>query len=410
MGDNLIFNSLKKRIPELRREIQIIPLRDNGRSLLYFHDSMGYMPSNFALDASIEPLLNFISGSYSVEQITKLLNHKLNPNALLGFAQLLDENLAINSANFMYQQGEINKNFENNNVRKPALAGQLYPERAEEFNLFFKDIFKNSEGIVTGKKRHRALYAPHIDLSVGLSQYKEAFTTIRNLKPKRVIVLGTAHYAGYFGDFYENTPFIGSNKIFELPGCKLNPDNEVLKHLLLSAEQNGFTINDRAHRMEHSIELHLLLARHFWQHDFKIVPILVGGFDELFYMPGGELGSKINHFTTELRKWIDDDTFLLISGDLSHVGRKFGDDKPAASMREWVSELDSKFMQYAAQGDVNQLLALITEKYDQTRICGFPPLYLFLNLLQNPKGKIINYHWWDESEQESAVSFGSILY
>jgi len=410
MSENLIFNSIKKRIPEIRRDLQIIPVSDNGRTLLYFHDSMGYMPPHFALDASVEPLLNMFTGTYSIEEMVKLTDHQLQADVLLGFTQLLDENLAIKSDYFRHQTEKINDLFEKGSERKSLLAGQIYPDEPEELNRYLKEIFQN---ISVNKEEHklpRALYAPHIDIGVGQRQYAEAFVNLKNLKPKRVIILGTAHYASYFGNFYENCPFIGSEKVYELPGSRFHPDKEVLQHLNKNEDLNGFTLNDRAHRMEHSIEIHLLFVRNFWQHDFKIVPILVGGFDELFYMPDGDLGLKIQRFAADLKNWVDDDTFILVSGDLSHVGRKFGDTDSAGKMKNWVSEMDKKFLQFAAEGSSGQILALLAESYDRTRICGFPPLYLLLNMLQKHEGSIINYHWWDEIETESAVSFGSILY
>lgn len=410
MAENLIFNSLEKRIPEIRRDIQIIPVRDNGRKLLYFHDSMGYIPPHFALDVSVEPLLNMFSGVYSIEEVTKFLNHKIKPIELLGFTQLLDENLVINSRYFHQQSEKINDNFEKANTRKPVLSGPSYSNQPDYLNKFLQQISSADTYRKNGKKLPQALYAPHIDINIGYKQYSEAFIQIRNLKPKRVIILGTAHYTGYFGSFYDNTPFIGSDKVFELPGNQLNPDSEVLQQMMKGSQTNGFTLNDRAHRMEHSIEIHLLLVREIWKHDFKIVPILVGGFDELFYKSDGDLGTKIDRFAADLREWIDDETFILVSGDLSHVGRKFGDADSANSMKSWVKKMDMKFLEYAAMGKTNDLLSILTETFDQTRICGFPPLYLFLKLLQPPDGRIINYHWWDESERESAVSFGSVIY
>jgi MEMO1 family protein len=410
MSEQLIIHSAIKRIPEIRRDLQIIPVSDNGRTLLYFHDSMGYMPPHFALDISVEPLLNMFTGTYSVEQMADLTGHQLSTEMLLEFVQLLDKNLVLNSGYFRHQTEKINNIFEKGHERKPLLAGHIYPDEPKELTLFLQEIFRDISVNEKWNKQPRALYAPHIDLSVGIRQYAEAFIHLNEIRPTRVIVLGTAHYTGYYGRFYDNFPFIGSDKVFELPGCKIQPDREVLHHLNHGKNLNGFTLNDRAHRMEHSIEIHLLFARHFWQHNFSIVPILVGSFDELFYMSGGDLDSKIKRFSEDLNHWIDDDTFILVSGDLSHVGRKFGDDDSAGNMKNWVSELDRKFLKYASKGISTSMLTLLSEKYDQTRICGFPPLYLLLNLLRQHEGRIINYHWWDETETESAVSFGSILY
>jgi hypothetical protein len=52
----------------------------------------------------------------------------------------------------------------------------------------------------------------------------------------------------------------------------------------------------------------------------------------------------------------------------------------------------------------------MSEKYDPYRICGYPPLYSFLKTKPDLKGEVLTYDIWDESERESGVSFGSIIY
>jgi len=256
----------------------------------------------------------------------------------------------------------------------------------------------------------RALYAPHIDLRVGSKQYAEAFSALKNLTPKRVVILATSHYSGYHPKTYDGYPFIGSKKDYLLPGKRFETDALYIEKIQENADKAGFTLHDRAHRIEHSIETHLLFLNHIWNHDYKIVPILVAGLDELFYKEDGDLGQKVNAFASALQQADDEHTFYLISGDLSHVGRKFGDQTAASTMRPDVQKFDESFLSAAVQGDEQRVLNTIAEKYDPYRICGFPPLFTFLKAFPGLSGKQLNYHWWDEQEQESAVSFGSVIY
>ena len=82
----------------------------------------------------------------------------------------------------------------------------------------------------------RALYAPHIDPRVGLSSYVKAFSTIRNLTPKKVFILATSHYSGMYGKLYEHYPFIISEKTFQLPNGSVN-SNKNFKRML--SPKNG---------------------------------------------------------------------------------------------------------------------------------------------------------------------------
>lgn len=404
-----LFDSISHPIPELRRDIELIPIQDNGKSLLYFHDSLGYMPEYFSLDVSVQPLLSFFTGHYSIQNILNKIGNGINETSFLDFVQLLDQNLALYSDYYKAESIYTEQTFENLELRHPILAGKSYPADPNELHTFLDSLFKKSTTKNTPKKS-TALYAPHIDISIGGKQYAEAFSSIQHLKPKTVFILGTSHYAGYYGDIYQNMPFIGSKKNFIIPGKTFQTDKEIVDKLISQQQTSGFTIHDRAHRVEHSIETHLLFLSKIWTHNFTIVPILIGGLDDIFYAQSGDIATKVNNFSTQLNALSDENTFVLISGDLSHIGRKFGDQQAARHLKNSVEQFDFGFLDIASTGKPKQMLHYISNEFDATRICGFPPLYTFLKMFPEINGELINYHWWDETDKESAVSFGSIIY
>lgn len=408
-NNSTLFDSISDPVPPFRWNLDIIPVQHNGQDLLYFHDSLGYTEQNFALDKTIEPLLSLITGHQNIKQIASTIGGNINEDQILNFIRLLDENLLLNSTHFKRTSDLIETKFEDSDVREPALAGTSYPVDSGEFDEFLIELFENTP-VENNKTAQKALYAPHIDIQVGKNQYFEAFSAIKHLKPKRVVILATAHYTGYYEKLYTNQPFIGSQKDFEIPRRTFRTDKNFIGQIANSNQNTGFTLNDRAHRVEHSIEIHLLYLSAIWQHNFEIVPVLVSGFDELFYHQEGELANHVSNFTDLLKELDSDDTFYLISGDLSHVGKKFGDDTPAIDLREKVEHFDQQFLNEAIKGKPEELLKLIKSDFDSTRICGFPPLYTFHKLFPGLEGNLINYHWWDESERESAVSFGAISF
>ena len=409
-GRNKLFNSVESPVPPIRADLQLFPVQHNGDNVLYFHDSLGYTPPNFALHHEAETLLSLINGSTSITDICQAVDGTISKNQLLEFIQLLDRNCILASPNYKITAENKEAAFEASAVRKPSLAGESYPEDSEELKRHLSGLFSNNDIKHVLSKPKKGLYAPHIDPRVNQQIYADAFSTLRNLKPKRVVVLATAHYTGYYPNVYNNTPFIGSAKNFELPIGRLSSDEKWLKYLSDQGDKIGFTTKDRAHRIEHSIEIHLLFARHIWNHDFSIVPILVNSFDELLYLPDGHLQKQIHSFISTLRKLDDDDTFYLVSGDLAHVGRKFGDQNPAEKLRSKVETFDEKFLNAAIRNQPKKLFEQVRKDYDPFRICGFPPLYTFLQLFPELSGDLIGYHWWDEKERESAVSFGAIRY
>lgn len=446
-----LFNSYTLPIPLIRFDIQRIPIEQNGETLLYFYDSMGYSTPDFAIPSDAESILSLIDGTRSVEDIIKFSSNEVSKEQILGYVRFLDEHSILDSKAFAEHAEIIESEYERSNVHFSTTAGNSYPSGSEELKDFLKKAFEEHEpsNPVSSAK---ALYAPHIDPRIGMSSYVKAFSSIKNLKPKRVVILATSHYSGLYSDMYEESPFIISDKTFSMPNGEISssfesiqkikdniqPHSNVGQKQILKQVQNdppkdknekksrhveldsasvkastlGISLQDRAHRIEHSIEVHLLFLNHIWQHDFEIIPILVGGLDELFYSKDSFKEQQLANFAEYLRKEFaaDSDTFFLISGDLSHFGHKFGDERIASKMFEEVTLNDERFLKIGTSGNPDKLIKLMKEEYDPYRICGFPPLLTFLKIFPNINGKVLSYDLWDERERESAVSFGSILY
>ncbi|MBD3616853.1 MAG: AmmeMemoRadiSam system protein B [Gracilimonas sp.] len=410
-----IFSSYTDPIPPLRFDVQIIPIKQDGQTYLYFQDQYGYATANFAVPYSAQTIFSLFDGSRSVEDILKFSSNGVTKEQILEYVQFLDENALLHSQYFREHAEKAEAEYEQSDIHHSITAGLSYPDDPKEMEHFLNEAFEKlptSDPVQTAK----ALYAPHIDLRFGLNSYVKAFSSIKDLKPKRVVMLATSHYSGLYPDIYEERPFVLSRKDFVMVNGPVKSGQKGIEklsaHLGNDQESYGVTFQDRAHRIEHSIELHLIFLNHLWEHEFEIIPILVGSLDELFYKADGFQGQQVENFTGLLNEVFgnDKETFFLISGDLAHVGKKFGDQKPAKELFEEVRNFDEAFLDYGAQGNSEELLNLMSQKYDPYRTCGYPPLFSFLKSFPNSKGEILTYDIWDEEECESGVSFGSILY
>ncbi len=410
----LLFNSLNEPIPGLRRDLEIVPVRHEEKDYLYFYDMLGYVKPNFVLDRASAGILSLFNGRNSVQELLNEFNsNDIEIDDLLHFIEFLDDNCVLESRYFQYFAKNKEREFEETEKRPPVCAGSSYPAGREEIIAQFSKAFNEiSDDATSDNEVIKALYAPHIDPRVGIKSYVRAFLPLKDLKPKRVIILATSHYSGLYRKVYENKPFIVSEKHFVTPLGLVENDRKAVSDMKQSELDLGCSFKDRAHRIEHSIELHLIFLQYLWHHNFKILPILVGSFDELLYTENGKKGEQIQNFTRYLNRTYSDDpdTLFMISGDLAHIGRKFGDPVPASNLFEEVRAFDRQFLDRAKSGDKKQVLSLMKESMDRYRICGFPPLLTFLNTLSDVKGEILSYDLWDESERESAVTFGSILY
>lgn len=413
MSEKKLFNSISDPIPALRRDLQIIPIKENGDSYLYFHDERGYVTSELALRRDVKQLLSLFDGQRSIKDLKPHLGQNVSKEELLEFIQFLDKHRLLSSDYFRNYAQKIEKGYEDASVHKSVTAGNSYPADPEELKQYLDNAFADYKNDNTvDLDNAKALYAPHIDPRVALESYVKAFAPIRNLAPKRVVILATSHYAGLYPDIYKNSPFGLVNKDFELPLGTIKRDQKTIEELSNTDSKNGITLQGRAHRMEHSIELHLLFLSYLWDHDFKIVPFIMRGFDDLYYMEDGHLGQQLSNFSELLQQKFgnNEETFFLISGDLAHFGKKFGDETPASSMFDEVESFDRQFLKFGSTNDQQSMLNLMKEEMDPYRICGFPPLYTFLRTMPDLKGEVLSYDLWDERERESAVTFASILY
>ena len=414
MSNSKLFNSLTEPIPQVRNDIQIIPIEENGSPYLYFHDERGYATANLALHREAGTLLSLIDGRKSVDDLESYLGEDVTKQDLLQFIQFLDKNRLLASEHLRAHINRTEEAYEKSDLHESVTAGSSYPEEPTELRQYLSEAFEKHADTHQAEfnGQPKALYAPHIDPRVALDSYVKAFAPIRELKPQRVVVIATSHYAGMYPEIYKEEPFVLVNKDFKLPLGTIQRDSEAIKMLVQAEGNTGITVHDRAHRMEHSIELHLLFLSYLWDHDFKVVPFLTRGLDDLYYMEDGYLGEQLENFSSLLNKKFgdDQDTFFLISGDLSHIGKKFGDSEAASTMFDKVNRFDKKFLEYGSQNKRGDLLELMKTDMDPYRICGFPPLYTFLQSMPELKGEILSYDLWDERERESAVSFGSILF
>lgn len=412
LKDKLLFNSYTDPIPPLRFDIQRIPVNQNGNSFIYFFDQLGYATPNFALPVNAEPILSLIDGSRSVEDIIKFSSDEVTKEQILGYARFLDENTLLHSEYFESQAELIESEYESASSHNSNVSDTSYVSDSDTLNDFLESSFKSYESSETVSSA-KALYAPHIDLRVGMEAYVQAFSSIRNLTPKRVFILATSHYSGLYGDLYSNKPFILSKKDFDLPNGLIKTNSSAISLIKEQTQHDeifGTSFSDRAHRIEHSIDIHLSLLNHIWKHDFEIIPVIVGSFDELLYSEAGFLAHQIEAFTYLLNQQFSNDTFFLISGDLSHFGKKFGDADPAQVMFDEIEEFDTGFLKAAANNNPKAVIQYMKSNFDAYRICGFPPLYTFLRAFPEAKGRVLNRELYNEKNTESAVSYGSILF
>jgi predicted class III extradiol MEMO1 family dioxygenase len=101
---------------------------------------------------------------------------------------------------------------------------------------------------------------------------------------------------------------------------------------------------------------------------------------------------------------------LLVAGvDLSHVGRKFGDQAPADVLLPEATAQDKMILSFLSRGEPEKIFLTAVETLDRYHVCGLPAILLFASLLAENRVDILHFDTYHERETESAVNYASLI-
>ena len=180
-------------------------------------------------------------------------------------------------------------------IRQPAVAGSFYPADPVELStLLDKDL------AVTGRPGPppKAMIVPHAGYiysgPVAASGYARLKPVVNQIT--RVVLLGPAHRVAFKG------LAIPAASTFKTPLGDIPLDTASLREISRLPQVH---IDDEAHRLEHSLEVHLPFLQRTLT-GFTLVPVVVGD------ASAREVCDVIEQL------WGGPETLLIISSDLSH--------------------------------------------------------------------------------------------
>ncbi len=172
--------------------------------------------------------------------------------------------------------------------------------------------------------RLRAVLIPHIDYGRGGSSYAWAFKEVFERTPAALfVIIGTSHYSRH--------RFTLTRKHFQTPLGITETDQDYIDRLVHHYGPGLFDDELGAHLPEHSIELEVVFLQYYYssRRPIRIVPLVVGSFhDCVGHKQPPAQAADIGRMIQALRA-VEQETAepicYLISGDLAHIGPKFGD-------------------------------------------------------------------------------------
>lgn len=386
-------------LPQLRLDVQISAHREQDEDYLVLHDPFDVAEGPIMLHADMFEVLAACDGMTSTSDLAQAAG--VDPDGpeihrVILFVRQLEELGFFEGGVAADRQQEVLRKWNSLASRPMTCAGQSYPEDPEQFEQFCRkdlgirrwDGQAPSEMEVGALTPHIALI-PHIDFRVAPKVYGEAFSAIAASPADLVVMIGTSHY-------WSDHPVIVSTKSFDTPLGQL----PVIDHDLAIPEAGI------AHKPEHSLELHAVALRYLWpDRDVAILPILVTS--AIFEEGALEEWSKR---IQDVVKRSGRTPIWLISGDLAHVGRKFGDPVPASEIIADVQDADRGLIDHLVKGALASYREEIESIDNAYRVCGYAPTVLALTCSELGSGRLCSYDVWHEEETQSAVSFAAIVW
>jgi AmmeMemoRadiSam system protein B len=151
-----------------------------------------------------------------------------------------------------------------------------------------------------------------------------AFSALRGLLPEVVVVAGPMHHP------YTEPLLTTSHTAYSTPLGTIPVDNATLNELdVMTKKELGYGLTPIAKDPEHSLEIELPFLQRVFQHEWKLVPLMVRALDERVSEGVGKALASV------LR---DKNSVLVASTDLSHF---FKQDAALAYDRAMLGEIEN---------------------------------------------------------------------
>ena len=402
--------------PKLRA-VEAFPVRHEGEELICLRDPEGFAQGPVFLNKYLAFLVSRMTGQNTLRDIQadfmRATGELVAMEQLEDLVRQLDEQRYLESERFNEFHSDLVGRFLSSPIRAAAHAGSAYEAEPGALQTQIDGYFSHPEGPgpPAGSKAVNALHgliAPHIDFHRGGPTYAHAYRSLaENPGANRFILFGTCHNP-------MKQRFAITTKDFETPLGIAETDREFVRRLAAGLSRDYFT-DEFSHRAEHSLEFQAVLLKYTIRapHSFKIIPILVGSFQDI-YEQGNSASQdeEISAFVGAVRSTMEamPARYVVLAGaDLAHVGRRFGDPSgPTPQAMEAVAREDRRFLEIVAAGDPEGMFRSIASERDRRRVCGYPPIYMMLRCLERPRGEILQYRQWTDFESGAAVTFAAM--
>ena len=408
-----------KDCPSLRRDLEPIPVMREGQQAVALRDPQELSPGTLILGRQEAFFVALMDGERTVldlqEAFMRRFGELVFSESIQRLIEQLDRQFLLENDRYLERMSEEIKRFQQADVRRSSLAGLSYdadPGKLKDtLNSYFVD---GGEGDANEDEETQGgdllgIVAPHIDLGRGGVCYARAHKVLAEEASSESVflILGTAHMPG-------ERPVILTRKDFETPLGKLPTDKDLVDELLDLLPFDALE-DEYLHRREHSVEFQVLFLQNgFPKEEPKILPVLVGPFDEDHTGTSrtvGELEAFVEVLQQVMRK--GKRLVLIASADLSHLGPRFGNERAlnAAELAQ-VEVMDRAMLGTVASGEASLFRQDMLSSHQERNVCGYPSIYCLLSLLSEVqfRGDLLDYKQCVDPQTGDMVSIASMAF
>lgn len=389
-------------IPKLRDDLLYKSFDIKGNEFYIVYDEIGLINQTIAFSQSELEIFKLLDGINTIENIVKKLNYEEEKtNEVLSFINLLAASLFLENEAYFNKRRNI-ENYLKSNVKDSVCNGTTYPDDPNELKKYLEYILNASSKT---NDKYDVILAPHLDFRTGKNThltYSKAFNSIDYNNIEFVVLFGTAHYRS-------TNDFMFTKKNYKTPFGEIKTDEEFLR-LLESNCKSDIHYDDLAHLNEHSLELHIIFLQYLLPTNIKILPVLIGSPYE--YLQNGYpdennyYSNVISAFQKSLNEY-NKNTLFFASGDLSHIGMKFGDNLDSNDLKNDIMNYDLGIIEKINKKNPNELFDYLRIEHSFRKVCGTFPFYAMMDLTKPIKSNNLYYNLWYEEQTKSTVSICS---
>ncbi len=392
------------------RPVEAIPAQDN---MICLRDPQGFSDKILLLQPEAFFIVSLFDGHHSVRDIqtayTRRFGDLIFSDKIRELVRQLDSALFLESDHFQEIREMRVKEFRDSPVRAASHAGLSYEADGDALREQLDGLFKGPDGpgmpdTSAPSGRLRGLIAPHIDIRRGGVCYAAGYAELaRECRANTFVILGISHMP-------TERRFVLTDKDFDTPLGAVSADHAFIGGLAGKCSGDFFK-DDFTHRNEHSVEFQAVMLKYLYSErdDLRIVPILCSTKDEVLTDTPLAEDPEVQDFTGALREMLvgcGADVCLIAGVDLSHLGRRFGQNiSMTPSFLKQAESEDMRMIERIIDRDAEGFFSHIQAEQDRRNVCGVPGIHTLLSIVDASSATLLRYDQSVEEQTQSVVTF-----